>query len=118
MKYTPEQYAKAAQKYGIWEGPYHVQSFPGDMKTLVRIAGGGTIARTCQTYHGDLHPDTAERLAEIAASIPDLLIERDELKAENERLRKALKQIADGPVVRTSAGPIDNARTALQGGAA
>lgn len=121
--YTEQQYAESAAKYGITPGPWWWR--PGSGADVGSIAGRGGI-QICDFGNGETYYPTegispeGEDL-ECILSIPNLLIERDALKAENERLRKALDEI-----VRMDAGStavilddaIDIARAALTGGGA
>lgn len=96
-KYTPKQYAESAAKYGITPGPW-VGRYGGknvkveyDAKACVHgpFVGGYTQVVSLCYQDEDAH---------TISQLPDLLIERDALKAENERLsntRAALKVAED-----------------------
>lgn len=96
-KFTPEAYAESARKYGITQGPWWWR--PGSGADVGSIAGRGGI-QICDFGNGERYYPTegispeGEDL-ECILSVPNLLIERDALKAENERLRGALAAIRD-----------------------
>lgn len=126
-KFTPEAYAESASKYGITPGPWWWR--PGGGADVGSIAGRGGI-QICDFGNGERYYPTegispeGEDL-ECILSVPNLLIERDALKAENERLRKALHRIAYEPLFEAEAsdrklldGVTEIARAALTGGAA
>lgn len=126
--YTEQQYAESASKYGITPGPWWWR--PGSGADVGSIAGRGGI-QICDFGNGERYYPTegispeGEDL-ECILSVPNLLIERDALKAENERLRKALGDLSeactrlpatDGRVIGL-VPLIDRAIAALKGGAA
>lgn len=121
-KYTPKQYAESAAKYGITPGPW-VGRYGGknvkveyDAKACVHgpFVGGYTQVVSLCYQDEDAH---------TISQLPDLLIERDALKAENERLRKALEALvwpnvpsADDMAVLVAmcAGNDDRRRSAME----
>ncbi|MBX3380931.1 MAG: hypothetical protein KF805_12635 [Phycisphaeraceae bacterium] len=112
MKYTPEQYAESAKKYGIPPGPYEDDA-PVHRNGV--LAGIGRVVKTSDEFYDGLleiawfecmsascskPPDDIDELFEsqqqavisLVKQLPDLLIERDLLAASNARLREACVQ--------------------------
>ncbi len=125
IKYTPEQYAESARKYRITPGPWHFNGSryvrSGIHPNTTTVCQFGDVGSTIES------DDENEANGNATASVPNLLIERDALKAENERLRKALEwivtdaaykapeQLADRDVTQRW---VDVAEAALKGGGA
>ncbi len=121
--YTPEQYAESARKYGITQGPY---SFGRAKNGRLYVFGaddrpvcGGFSARAGRSSQAE-----TESNGNALASLPNLLIERDALKVENERLRAALDLVQIYGMRIGGMSPDDSlrevvitARAALKGGA-
>lgn len=104
--YTEQQYAESARKYGITPGPWHFNGSryvrSGIHPNTTTVCQFGDVGSTIES------DDENEANGNATASVPNLLIERDALKAENERLRKAMEAVADS--INASCGNVDDAR--------
>lgn len=93
MTYTAEQHAASARKYGITPGEWESDGEPGE--GVVSIKSGDTvIAEVFQQGENDpiengFSDETICNAKQIEL-LPRTLIERDALREDNERLRKAL----------------------------
>jgi hypothetical protein len=97
-KHTAAEYAASAEKYGIPKGPYHSHGVPTHI---------GSDMHQCDVFADAADPGSklplqalgstkkqAKALALIAATLPDLLIERDRQAEQILRLREACENSA------------------------
>jgi hypothetical protein len=128
--YTPEAYAESARKYGITPGPWQAEtdSLPFVCSEQQIESTFGTICdfycRNGENYQNIYRFPGGPGNAVAVAQLPNLLIERDALKVENERLRAALDLVQIYGMRIGGMSPDDSlrevvitARAALKGGA-
>lgn len=136
MKYTKEQYAACARKYGIRAGPHSAQAsktvaIGHELRPDIFESanghdpnGAGYVLDTVEVS-GETPPQERS-IAKIAAQLPDLLIERDELRAALEKMCRAVESQelvnrharAGDYVPPSMQRAYEAARAALKGGAA
>lgn len=88
--YTEQQYVDIADRFGIAEGPFS-ENHAGDILDV----HGRVVLHSATATLDEAHQKRCNHTAVQARNLPNLLIERDALKAENERLREFGSQRID-----------------------
>lgn len=111
--FTPEQYAELAKKYGITPGPWRKCGGATPAYTSIHSESGYVVygMADCFQHTEAGRPikaptsDTQRSNAKAIADLPTTLLHRDQLLAENERLKDAAKALHD--VIVDSSDHID-----------